>query len=162
MGGPYEEKLPHVEARAVAHRAVTEGVNLRYVDMLRKATYALADSYEALLAAVPSTSLAPSPIRSGHPAHEHIASGVLGEREPHSTAVGDCVVAGGLDDLADTDELRPLHASDRDLNPVADVELHYPIVRADPTISYATVRCGICGQCIGCECARLYTKGLAR
>lgn len=22
----------------------------------------------------------------------------------------------------------------------------------DPEISYATVRCGICGQCIGCEC----------
>lgn len=37
------------DARAVAHRAVTEGVNLKYVDVLRRTTYELADLAAALL-----------------------------------------------------------------------------------------------------------------
>jgi hypothetical protein len=36
------------KARSLAHRAVTEGVNLGYVDQMRNELYALADAYEKL------------------------------------------------------------------------------------------------------------------
>ena len=36
------------EVRSLAHRAVTEGVNLKYVDLMRHALYELADETEAL------------------------------------------------------------------------------------------------------------------
>ena len=42
-----EPSVPQ-RARAVAHRAVTEGTNLRYLELLRQETYALADYAEEL------------------------------------------------------------------------------------------------------------------
>ena len=47
---PKIESVPEVvrKARAMAHRAVTEGVDLGYVERLRQELYALADAYEKL------------------------------------------------------------------------------------------------------------------
>ena len=66
------------------------------------------------------------PVRPGHAAKEDMALRVVREDEPMATAVGDGIVAGRLDDLADHDGLRTVEAGNGDFDPVADVELHAP------------------------------------
>ena len=99
-------------------------------------------------------SIAALPVGLGHAPEEDMADRVVAVDEAMAATVSDGVVGRGLDDLANHDVLGAVEAGDGDFDPVADVELHHPIVAARPEISYATVRCGICGECTGCECSR--------
>ncbi len=106
-------------------------------------------SWRAVLAA------AAGPISPGQLPEEDVAGRVVAEGEPSAVTVGGRVVPGRLDNFAALDEVRAFHPADGDLNPVADAELHHPVVTARESFSYANVRCGICGECVGCECDRL-------
>lgn len=105
---------------------------------------------------VASAALAALPVGVREPAEEDMAEGVVAHREPLrpflGAALGHSVVAGGLDDLAAKNDVAGADPSDGDLNPIADVVKHPPVFTDATEISYATVRCGICGQCVGCEC----------
>lgn len=99
------------------------------------------------------------PVRLCHAAHKYVSKRVIAHREALRTlgrsTFGGGVVVSSVNDLADELKVGTLEPSDCDLYPVTDIELHYPLVLAEEEFSYATVRCGICGDCIGCECASL-------